>query len=87
MALVLHGSDGERRPADIVVPSLIEEQVLGRYLADRLHELATPDSNEGVPILGVMHRCIVELDRELTVEGRALCAHREELHVGVLRLF
>lgn len=78
----LLGSDGKRRPADIVVLSFIEEQELGRCLADRFHELATPDNNEGIPILGVMHRCIVDPDRELTVEGRALSGRREGFHDG-----
>lgn len=46
----LLGSDGKRRPADIVVPSFIEEQELGQYLADLLHELATPSNNKVVKL-------------------------------------
>ncbi|MGZ8274359.1 MAG: DUF7661 family protein [Burkholderiaceae bacterium] len=46
----LLGSDGKRRPADIVVPSFIKEAELGHYLADLLHELATPDNNQVVKL-------------------------------------
>ena len=46
----LLGPDGKRRPADIVVPSFIEEQELGQYLADLLHELATPDNCQVVKL-------------------------------------
>lgn len=39
------GSEGKKRPAsDIVVPSFITEEKLAGYLADLLHEFATPEN-------------------------------------------
>lgn len=46
----LLGSEGKRRPVDIVVPSFIEEHELGQYLADLLHERATPSNNRVVKL-------------------------------------
>ena len=46
----LLGQDGKRWPADIVVPDFIEEDEVGQYLADLLHELATPSNNSVVRI-------------------------------------
>lgn len=39
------GSDGKRRPADFIVPHDIAESELCEYLADLLHEDATPRNN------------------------------------------
>ena len=44
----LLGQDGKRTAADIVVPAFIEEGEVGQYLADLLHELATPTNNRVV---------------------------------------
>ena len=44
----LLGQDGKRAAADIFVPALIEEDEVGQYLADVLHELATPTNNSVV---------------------------------------
>lgn len=44
----LLGNDGKRSPMDIVVPAFIEEDDVGQYLADLLHELATPTNNKVV---------------------------------------
>ena len=44
----LLGQDGKRSPMDIVVPTFIEEDEVGQYLADLLHELATPTNNKVV---------------------------------------
>lgn len=46
----LLGADGKRRPAGIVVPSFIDEADLGQYLADILHESATPSNNKVVKL-------------------------------------
>ncbi|AVR96595.1 DUF7661 family protein [Pseudoduganella armeniaca] len=42
------GSDGKRRPADLVVPPDLDEEELGRYLGDLLHEDARPGHDEVV---------------------------------------
>jgi hypothetical protein len=42
------GTDGKRRPADIVVPADLDEQELARYLGDLLHEDARPGHDEVV---------------------------------------
>jgi len=39
------GAEGKRRPSEFVIPSFIEEADLGQYLADILHELATPQKS------------------------------------------
>jgi len=39
------GADGKRRPAEFVVPDFLTEAELGQYLADLLHEAATPANN------------------------------------------
>ena len=39
------GSDGKRRPAGFVVPGFLEREELCQYLADLLHESATPTNN------------------------------------------
>ena len=44
----LLSQDGKRTAADIVVPAFIKEDEVGQYLADLLHELATPTNNEVV---------------------------------------
>lgn len=44
----LLGQDGKRSPMDIVVPAFIEADDVGQYLADLLHELATPANNKVV---------------------------------------
>lgn len=41
----LLGQDGKRSPMDLVIPAFIQEEDLGQYLADVLHELATPTNN------------------------------------------
>jgi hypothetical protein len=46
----LLGQDGKRRRAGIVVPSFVTEAELGQYLADVLHELATPTNNQVVRV-------------------------------------
>ena len=46
----LLGVDGKRRPAGIVVPSFIDEADLGQYLADILHEFATPSNSKVLKI-------------------------------------
>ncbi|MDD2701443.1 MAG: hypothetical protein PHH36_09420 [Sideroxydans sp.] len=42
----LLGDDGKRRPADFIVPHELAEDELCGYLADLMHESATP-SNSG----------------------------------------
>jgi hypothetical protein len=44
----LLGQEGKRSPMDIVIPSFVEEDEVGQYLADLLHELATPTNNKVV---------------------------------------
>ena len=44
------GQDGKRTVADIVVPAFIKEDEVGQYLADLLHELATPTNNRVVQL-------------------------------------
>jgi hypothetical protein len=44
----LLGQDGKRSSMDIVIPSFVEEDEVGQYLADLLHELATPTNNKVV---------------------------------------
>ena len=40
------GNEGKGRPADFVVPDNIAEEDICEYLADLLHEHATPRNNE-----------------------------------------
>ena len=40
--LFVLGSDGKRSPADVLIPSFIQEHELGQYLDDLFHEAATP---------------------------------------------
>ena len=40
------GADGKRSPAGFVVPELIAEHELARYLADLFHENATPTNGD-----------------------------------------
>ena len=47
----LLGQNGKRSPMDIVIPSFVEEDEVGQYLADLLHELATPTDNAGCPTI------------------------------------
>ncbi len=43
----LMGSDGKRRPAhDLVIPAFVTEHEILQYLADVLHECATPHNGE-----------------------------------------
>jgi len=47
----LPGEDGKRRPADFIVPNELAEEELCSYLADLMHESATPSNNEAYQIL------------------------------------
>lgn len=40
------GTDGKKRPADIVIPDFIAEGELEQYLGDLFHENATPKNAE-----------------------------------------
>jgi len=42
----LHGADGKRCPASIVVPDVIPEAELAQYLFDLFHESATPTNGD-----------------------------------------
>ena len=44
------GPDGKRRPADLAVPDFIEAHELCQYLADLLHESASPSHPSAYPI-------------------------------------
>jgi len=44
------GPDGKRRPAALAVPDFIEAHELCQYLADILHESATPSQPDAYPI-------------------------------------
>jgi hypothetical protein len=44
------GAEGKRRPADFIVPDDIKENELCEYLADLLHELATPRNSTAAQI-------------------------------------
>lgn len=44
------GTDGKRRPAEFVVPDFIEAHELCQYLADILHESASPSHPDAYPI-------------------------------------
>lgn len=44
------GPEGKRRPADLVVPDFIEAHELCQYLADILHESASPSHPDAYPI-------------------------------------
>lgn len=46
----LLGNDGKRRPAEFIVPSDLAEHELCNYLADLMHESATPLNNEAYQI-------------------------------------
>jgi hypothetical protein len=47
----LLGTEGKRRAADFVVPDDVAEDELCEYLADLLHEHATPRNNTAVRIV------------------------------------
>lgn len=44
------GTDGKRRPADFIIPGDLAEADLCDYLADLLHEDATPRNNTAEPL-------------------------------------
>ncbi|MFH2134830.1 MAG: hypothetical protein ABII81_06570 [Pseudomonadota bacterium] len=46
----LLGADGKRRPADFIVPNELAEDELCGYLADLMHESATPTNSESYQI-------------------------------------
>lgn len=46
----LLGNDGKRRPADFIVPNELAEDELCGYLADLMHESATPSNSEAYRI-------------------------------------
>lgn len=49
--VVFHlGPEGKRRRADIAIPSSIPASELGEYLADLLHEAATPRNSDVVSL-------------------------------------
>lgn len=45
------GTDGKRRPAEFIIPSDVAEADLCDYLADLLHEHATPRNNTAEQLL------------------------------------
>ena len=48
----LLGPEGKRRPvADIVIPEFVAEDEIAQYLADILHECATPNNGDPRRIL------------------------------------
>lgn len=46
----ISGNDGKRRPADFIVPNELAEDELCGYLADLMHESATPSNSEAYRI-------------------------------------
>ena len=44
------GNEGKRRPAGFVVPSFIEADGLGQYLADLFHESAKRSNDQVTPL-------------------------------------
>ncbi|MBU0621519.1 MAG: hypothetical protein KJ795_06715 [Gammaproteobacteria bacterium] len=46
----ISGDDGKRRPAEFIVPNELAEEELCGYLADLMHESATPSNNEAYRI-------------------------------------
>lgn len=44
------GAEGKRRPADFIIPGDVAEADLCDYLADLLHEDATPRNNTAVQL-------------------------------------
>jgi hypothetical protein len=46
----LLGEDGKRRPAEFVDPGFLREAELCQYLADVLHESATPSNRDAYQV-------------------------------------
>ena len=44
------GAEGKRRPADFIIPDDVSETDLCEYLADLLHEDATPRNNTALQL-------------------------------------
>lgn len=47
---LIPGADGKRRPAEFIVPDYLAEDELCQYLADLLHESATPANGKAFRI-------------------------------------